>query len=327
MLTRLTASTLLRLTVSVAARLAAILTVCAPTSVPSQEVEGLTYDRIAWSPDGRQLAFGATWGGDEEIYVVDVDGSNLTRLTDNDRTDTSVSFSPDGHSVIYVSAMPRGGGKADYDVFTVDIETGESKLLYGLPGRSEQWPLMMNDGHLAVSVTTASGVIDLIAVELDSGATQTLIGGQGRNGWGSFARDGRRMVYASNRLRGGWTFDLFVANADGSNDRHLDLYPSDVDGMGSVFPDFFPDGERFVYRSDKDGYEPGDNYHYVHDLESGRDERLPRPDGATIGMPTVSPDGRTIAFAADYNQDGERVISMMDMATMRVRYVRVSRPR
>lgn len=157
--------------------------------------------------------------------VVDVDGSNLTGLTDNDRTDTSVSFSPDGRSITYVSAMPRGGGNADFDVYTVDIETAESRLLYGLEGRSEQWPLMMRDGRLSVSVTTAPGVIDLIAVDLESGALQTLIGGRGRNGWGSFSRDGRTLVYASNRLRRGWTFDLFVANADGSNDRHLDLWP------------------------------------------------------------------------------------------------------
>ena len=277
----------------------------------------LTADRIAWSPDGNKLAFGATWDGDEEIYIANVDGSNLIQITYNDRTDTSVIFSADGESLIYVSAIQRDENQADFDVFTVGIGGGDPKFLYGTAGRSEQWPLLMADGRLSVSVRTEPGVIKIMAVDLLSGAEETLIESGTRDGWGSFSRDGKKVVYSSTRIRGGWTFDIFVANVNGSEDRHLKLFPSSAEGFGSVYPDFFPDGESFVYRSDKDGDKRGDNSHYVYDLRTAREERLPRPDGAVLGQPTVSPDGKTIAFSTDYDGLGAQVITLMDAQTKR----------
>ena len=290
----------------------------------AQESESgsLTADRIAWSPDGSKLAFGATWDGDEDIYIANVDGSNVIQITNNDRTDTSVIFSADGETLIYVSKIQRDENEADFDVFTIGIGGGDPQFLYGTAGRSEQWPLFMADGRLSVSVRTEPGVIKIMAVDLSSGAEETLIDSGARDGWGSISRDGKKMVYSSNRIHGGWTFDIFVANTDGSEDRHLKLFPSSAEGFGSVYPDFFPDGERFIYRSDKDGDKRGDNYHYVYDLRTAREERLPRPDGAVLGQPTVSPDGKTIAFSADYDGLGTQVITLMDVRTKRVRHLK-----
>ena len=48
----------------------------------------LTNDRAddshpAWSPDGSRIAFTSGRHGNSEIYVMDADGSNQTRLTNN----------------------------------------------------------------------------------------------------------------------------------------------------------------------------------------------------------------------------------------------------
>ena len=37
----------------------------------------------AWSPDGRRIAFDSQRDGNREIYVMDADGSGVTRLTDH----------------------------------------------------------------------------------------------------------------------------------------------------------------------------------------------------------------------------------------------------
>jgi len=39
---------------------------------------------LAWSPDGRRIAFSSSHDGDDEIYVVNADGTGQTQLTDND---------------------------------------------------------------------------------------------------------------------------------------------------------------------------------------------------------------------------------------------------
>src|SRR5207237_1677568 len=56
-----------------------------------------------WSPDGTQLAFASFRDGNWEIYVVNANGSGLTRLTNATGTDEHPRWSPDGASILFTS--------------------------------------------------------------------------------------------------------------------------------------------------------------------------------------------------------------------------------
>jgi TolB protein len=45
-------------------------------------------NRPAWSPDGQKIVFVSNQDGNDEIYMIDVDGKNLKRLTMNRYQDT-----------------------------------------------------------------------------------------------------------------------------------------------------------------------------------------------------------------------------------------------
>ncbi|MBW7908547.1 MAG: PD40 domain-containing protein [Kiritimatiellae bacterium] len=58
----------------------------------------------AISPDGRQMAMVLSKDGNPELYVRDLNGGQLTRLTQTQRSaEASPSWSPDGRQIVYVS--------------------------------------------------------------------------------------------------------------------------------------------------------------------------------------------------------------------------------
>jgi len=67
-----------------------------------------------FSADGRRIAFVSQSDGNFEIYVINVDGSGLVRVTRNAAEDVSPAFSTDGSKLYFVSN--RGGKFALYEI-------------------------------------------------------------------------------------------------------------------------------------------------------------------------------------------------------------------
>ena len=66
------------------------------------------YGQPAWSPDGERIAFVSTQNttsadplGNDDIFVMNRDGSELHRLTENPNDDYSPSWSPDSRQIVY----------------------------------------------------------------------------------------------------------------------------------------------------------------------------------------------------------------------------------
>jgi len=80
------------------------------------------------SPDGQKIAFMSHRENNWDIYVIDIDGSNLQRLTTNEAQDGLPTWSPDGNAIAFVS--DRGGiwavwvmtpdGKGHSQIFTME---------------------------------------------------------------------------------------------------------------------------------------------------------------------------------------------------------------
>jgi hypothetical protein len=81
------------------------------------------------SPDGLNVAFMSRRDGNWNIYRVKLDGSGLTRLTDNGANDGLPAWSPDGKSIAFVS--DRDGGWA---VWAMNADGSSQRRLFSLPG-------------------------------------------------------------------------------------------------------------------------------------------------------------------------------------------------
>src|SRR6266705_2979632 len=57
----------------------------------------------AWSPDGKQLVFTGYDGGLSDLFIVNADGSDLRRLTNDKYADLQPSWSPDGKTIAFTT--------------------------------------------------------------------------------------------------------------------------------------------------------------------------------------------------------------------------------
>ena len=94
----------------------------------------------AWSPDGRRIAFVSDrdadrsgYPSDSEIYSMNADGSDLTRLTHNDLTNRSPVWSPDGRRIAFSASR----GHAHSSIWTMNADGSEIRQFFG--GHNPIW--------------------------------------------------------------------------------------------------------------------------------------------------------------------------------------------
>ena len=90
-------------------------------------------DRAAypvWSPNGRQIVFSRfvktgeeEWNGNNEVFVMDADGSNQQNLSNQLGYDGLPDWSPDGSQIVFVSDR-NGGENFDTNIFMMDADGG-----------------------------------------------------------------------------------------------------------------------------------------------------------------------------------------------------------
>ncbi len=195
-----------------------------------------------WSPDGDHIAFIGTRDGASELYVTDVMGESLRRLTDDYDDERNPAWSPDGRSIAFESdrdsPLNRGFDRS-YDLYSVDVASTRVTPLVRGPGW-EQSPTWSPDGRYIIYSSDRLGTPDLYLADLgDSTCVRltSLIGGAETPSW---SHDGDRLAFAAYE-EGGW--DVAVVKSPLSH-----------------FADAINGGERFPAISDVDAPEPFDNY-------------------------------------------------------------------
>lgn len=78
----------------------------------------------AWpdfSPDGQRIVFRSGRDGNFEIYMMDADGGNVRRLTNDPGLDTMPAFSPKGNQIAFSSNRDGEYRHTDFDIYLLDL--------------------------------------------------------------------------------------------------------------------------------------------------------------------------------------------------------------
>ncbi|MBX3175208.1 MAG: PD40 domain-containing protein [Gemmatimonadaceae bacterium] len=124
----------------------------------------------SFSPDGRQIVFSGIAGGTSDLYIIDADGKNLRRLTQDPYGDVQPQWSPDGRYIVFASER---GPQSDLETLSFghwqlsiyDLQTGNIEVLPNQDGKSLN-PMWSPDGQSIAYVNDRTGIPQIFLYEL-----------------------------------------------------------------------------------------------------------------------------------------------------------------
>lgn len=283
-----------------------------------------------FSFDGKQLIFQSKRDDlqCDQIFRMNIDGSNVRRVSNGEGRTTCSFFFKNGKKVLYGSThlgakecppnpdYSKGYVWAiypTYDIFTANADGTNIKQLTKSKGYDAEATVSPN-GKKIVFTSMRDGDLDLYSMDTDGKNVKRLTTELGYDGGAFFSPDSKQIVFRAyhpktdaeiarykQRLAEDLiepnNFEVWVMNADGSNKRQVTRL-----GAASFAPFFTPDGKKIIFCTN----------HFASDPRKRNfDLALINVDGSGLervtynesfdGFPMFSPDGKKLVFASNRN--------------------------
>jgi Tol biopolymer transport system component len=260
-----------------------------------------------------RIAFVSTRDGNDEIYVMEADGSGQTNLTNGPWNDFTPCWSPDGTRIAFASDR-----EGSYDIHVMDADgSNVVRLTRNLAVDAE--PSWSPDGQTLVFSSNRRGVYSIYGIDANGGEPYQLTDDLADDVSPAWSPDGRSIAFSSSRRLGDveiyveekYTFrgrpavvdvfglllaaaDIYTMDLDGTD---LGDLTGDSDLVASTSPSWAPDGAALVFKSWQLGLPP---YVFVnlglHRADLDRNVEFLDSAGVNCMNPAWSPDGMHVAY-------------------------------
>lgn len=239
-----------------------------------QNIQQLTFPSMGFekageayfSPDGKTIAFQAVPKGQShyQIYIMDLESGIPKLISTGQGACTCANFRPDGKKIIFASSHEDPG--------LVDPQYDQPTPGYKREGGQYLWEF--------------TPYMNIYEANLDGTELTALTAGPHYHAECAYSTDGSRIVFASNEDGG---MNLYTMSYDGTDVQQVTYGKGRYNGG----PFFSPDGQKIIYRTDKDS--PHDLQIFVINNDGSSETQL-TDNSAVNWAPYWHPNGKVIAF-------------------------------
>jgi len=234
------------------------------------------------------VAFHSNRDGNNNIYVMNPDGSGQVRLTSDPGNDQRADISPDGSRIAFASNRSSGVVTSHFEIFVMNADGSDVRQLTDTPTSfTNTWPRWSPNGEWIAFQSTVSGTSQVHAIRPD-GTELSQVTSTGVNQFPAWSPDGTRLAVRRDA-------DIYVIDVAGGSDSVRLTSVGPINQM----PSWSPDGTRIAFMSTR---EPG-NYPSVFLMNAdgtGQTNLTPKLDMGTgtwtSRAPAWSPNGEYIYF-------------------------------
>ena len=236
------------------------------------------------SPDGSRIAFVSCHGRagiSQQIWIMNLDGSNLQQLTFPPSTGAFPSWYPDGRRIL-VSTWNGSDG----NVISVDADTREQKVIMKI-GRDSMGPELSPDGRQGVMFFSENGIINTWVLDMETGQKKQITFDKEMAAYPSWSPDGKFIAY---QIARGEDNGIFILPSTGGAPTQI----TPIHGQHWSYS-WSPDGDKVIFAR------PGDDLNW-NIWSVSRSTKIEKQlthytkRNAFVRYPATSPKGNQIVY-------------------------------
>lgn len=247
---------------------------------------------------GTKIAYTSRVGRFKELFVMNLDGSEVKKLTEDKGLVVSPRWSPRGDRIAYTSYRTKAP-----DIYTILPEGGTPQQVTSSQSL-ELGAVFLPDGSGMLASSSASGISNLVLFDMKGRLLRQVTSGASIDVSPSFSPDGSQFTFCSNRSGGP---QIYVMSLNGGTARRISF----TDSTYCTSPSWSPKGDQIAFVCRKGG-----NQLFVTSPDGTNPIQLTF-DGNNED-PSFAPDGRYLVFSTTA-LGGGRNIAIVSLSTGRLK--------